>query len=1070
MKIKRIFSIFLVVSSLVCFTIKNIEVMALDTSKINFQKVSVEDGLSSTDITCIYQDNEGYIWIGTSDGLNKYDGNEIETYKHDIKNKKTLSSTYISNIEEDSKGNLWIGTDSGLNILNKRTNEIMRIGLDKTVEKKLSHFNITSIFKDSNDVMWIGTENGLNKYDSTTGEFQKFYYKKNSENSLSHSSITDIEEDDNGYLWVGTKSGVNSINLKTNEIKNKYNTNYELHYIYDLQKDNKGNIWIATKSGILKYDTLNAELKTFNINIGENMNTEVDFIMSDINNDIWMSGSNGAIKYSEKNERTNIFKHNPYDEKSISSNSIKCFLEDSNGIIWIGTNNGVSMVSNTNQFEFLGNNMHTDGTYTIDNVTYLYKDSDGDFWIGTDNNGLYQHKTNQKTKKYSSNNKNNQYSSLSNNIKSITEIAKGIMLVSTDKGLNVIHKETGIVDYHLIKNNYIVEIDTMYTDEDRIIWIGSNDGLYSYDIKKSELKSYNDNFSKYKIGNLSISCIYQDSNNKDILWLGGENKGGLIKFHKTYGILKNYTHNNSNSNSLSYDDINCITSDGNGNLWIGTNIGLNKFNIKDETFINYTVEDGLKNDYINGLLLDSNKNPWLSTNNGLSKFDIKRNKFINFTEMDGLQGMKFNKNSYFQSENGNMFFGGTKGITYFNPENIVEPKHNVTKLSIGDILINGKKINSTKKEIVLNYNKNNIALDFFLPDYKNLNSTTYEYKLEGQDTDWVYSGSRNFVNYTSLKPGNYTFKVKARDGYGKSSNITSVDFKIKNPIWKTPLAYLIYLSVVIGIILYIWNYVKILEKLVQQKTMNLNKQLKENEKLSNDIIKKEKLKNNYFVNLSHELRTPLNVILSTVQLINSVSKDGLLEREKSIRYMNIIQKSSNNLLKIINDIIDSSKIDTGHYKINKKYVDIIYLVEETALNMSKFIEEKGLSIIIDPEIEEKHIYCDPTEIERCIINLLANSVKFTLEGGEIRVYIKQSGDNINIIVEDTGIGISEEDQEVIFNRFEQAKDSNALKSSSSGIGLTLVRQIVTIHRGSIKLESELNKGSRFTITLPINEK
>lgn len=277
---------------------------------------------------------------------------------------------------------------------------------------------------------------------------------------------------------------------------------------------------------------------------------------------------------------------------------------------------------------------------------------------------------------------------------------------------------------------------------------------------------------------------------------------------------------------------------------------------------------------------------------------------------------------------------------------------------------------------------------------------------------------------------------------------------------------MIYISIVIALFIYIFNYVKILRHLVNQKTIKLNKQLEQNKILSQKIIDNEKFKNNYFINLSHELRTPINVINSTVQLINSINVNKGITYEKLNQYMEIIGKNCNNLLKIINDIIDSSKIETGKYKINKKNYDIVYIVEETALNMRKFIEDKGISLIIDPEIEEKIISCDETEIERYIINLLGNAVKFTQEGGEIRVYIKEVENNIEITIEDTGIGISKEDQEFIFKRFEQVEGTKVTKVSSSGIGLTLVKYIIELHGGYIRLESEINKGSRFTIGLP----
>ena len=295
---------------------------------------------------------------------------------------------------------------------------------------------------------------------------------------------------------------------------------------------------------------------------------------------------------------------------------------------------------------------------------------------------------------------------------------------------------------------------------------------------------------------------------------------------------------------------------------------------------------------------------------------------------------------------------------------------------------------------------------------------------------------------------------------------TRIHISFKNAIWKMSVIYIMYFVILLALLIYIYNYFKRLQNSASQKIISLKSELEENKRLSQEIIEYEKFKNNYFVNLSHELRTPINVINSTIQLINLLNSNGNLAYEELNSYMNIICKNCNNLLHILNDIIDTSKIESGKYKINKKNNDIVYLVEEVTLTMSKFIEEKGINLIIDPDMEEKIISCDENEIQRCIINLLSNAVKFTQEGGEIKVYIKENEDNIEITIEDTGIGISKEDQEFIFKRFEQGAGEEITKVSSSGIGLTLVKDIIELHGGYIKLESQINKGSKFTIVLP----
>ena len=434
--------------------------------------------------------------------------------------------------------------------------------------------------------------------------------------------------------------------------------------------------------------------------------------------------------------------------------------------------------------------------------------------------------------------------------------------------------------------------------------------------------------------------------------------------------------------------------------------------------------------------------------------------------MDGIHGYQFNINSSLKNKDGMMIFGSTNGITYFNPEDIENPIGNKNKVVFGDIFIGKNKVSYNNKELILEHYDKDLSIEYFLPIYENLNNITYEYMIEGIDSNWIYVDRKSYLNIKTLEPGKYTLKMRARDGHGNLTKETSMNIRVKSPIWKTPLAYLIYIVILLAIAFYIFNYVKILQNLVNHKTMKLNKQLEENKKLSEEIINNEKFKNNYFVNLSHELRTPINVITSILQLTDNMMRNKTMTYKKAEGYIEIINRNCENLLKIINDIIDSSKIETGNYKINKKNNDIVYIVEEVALNMSNFIEGKGLSLIIDPEVEEKVISCDETEIERCVINLLGNAVKFTPEGGEIRVYIKEVKGYIEITIEDNGIGISKEDQEFIFKRFSQVEGNGATKATSSGIGLTLVKDIVDLHGGYIRLESELNKGSKFTIGLP----
>lgn len=1052
-----------------------IKLWAETLDSVKFENISIDQGLSNENVTSIFQDSKGYMWIGTKDGLNRYDGESIKIYNCTAKSENSLSSTYINDIEEDSYGNIWIATDYGLDFLNIDTDTIIRMK-DLKNKNNLGNLKITSILKSSNeeDIMWVGTENGLMKFDTKNKNIKEFYHEKNNSDSLTSSSITCLEEDENSNIWVGTKKGINIIDKNSKITINKNNAFEDTLFIYYLSKDNLGNMWVSTKQGIYKYNVRHGKKDDITIidtegikKYNENKKSISDisyfgnigvkfyknFIFTDSKNNIWISSNIGAIKYIDDEEKHELFQKDKNMKYSISSNIITSFYEDFNGTIWIGTDKGVNILNDNTIFNY---------AYKDDkNIASILQHKDT-VWVATKFDGIYIY----------DNSDGNLLRSITEDefrlndryITNLFEINEDFILIVTNKDLIIYNTIKNSYREVKIGDDYSSEVSYIYNDEENI-WVASTTDFYCYNIETKEKIYYSQSMIDAGINPGHISYILQDKENKNIIWLGGI-EVGLIKYDKQKGIIDRYINDPLDENSLINNYINCMTFDDSGDLWIGTNIGLSKLDVNTKKFSSYTTSEGLTNDFINSILIDDNGDVWISTNKGLNKFDIKENKFINFTSMDGLYGYQFNLNAGLKLNNGVIIFGSTEGFTYFNPNELVDYNKNENEVVIGDIYIEKDKVMYDGKELVLDYNYKNLYINYFLPDYQNINNITYEYMIEGIDTDWNYINSRSSLDFKNLEPGKYILKIRARDGHGELTNETSMNIRVKNSMWKTPLAYLIYLSILLGLLIYIFNYVKILRHLVNQKTMKLNNQLEENKRLSRELIENEKFKNNYFVNLFHELRTPINVIVSTVQLINSFIKNKNMSYEKFSQYMDIISKSCDNLLKIINDIIDSSKIETGKYKIHKKNNDIVYIVEEAALNMSKFIEEKGLSLIIDPDMEELIISCDETEIERCIINLLGNAVKFTEEGGEIRVYIKEIEDSIEITIEDTGIGISQEDQEFIFKRFSQVENSGSIKVSSSGIGLTLVKYIVELHGGYVKLESELNRGSKFTIGIP----
>ena len=596
------------------------------------------------------------------------------------------------------------------------------------------------------------------------------------------------------------------------------------------------------------------------------------------------------------------------------------------------------------------------------------------------------------------------------------------------------------------------------------MWIGTRGGISTFD-REENFTSYNEVLEKNGIYEKTISAIYEDS--EGIMWFGLGNDGGLVSYNRETGEVKNYLNDENNENSLSFNNVRSISEDGYGNIWIGTQDGLNKLNKKTEKFTVYSFNDGLSNNFIYGVIIDDYDNIWATTNYGLSMYDQNEEKFVRYYEADGLATNEFNGFSYHKNKDGQIYVGGVNGVTKFNPREL-QLKMETSNVIIDSIKTIGGLEVDLRHKVVLEYDSRELYIKFFIPEYKNMNQMQYAYKLEGMDSEWTFSGTENYARYASIPPGKYKMLIAGRNYNGVWSDISSVEIKVKNSIFKTPIAYIIYILIVLAVIYFFYNQVKILDSLVTQRTQELNNKLHENKKLYKRLIEAEQYKNNYFVNLSHELRTPLNVILSMEQLIRSLVKSGKkIDNDKMEDYMNTLGGNSKRLLNLINNIIDTSKIDSGAYKLNKEEVDIVCLVEDTALSMVELARSKNIDLIVDPEVEELSISCDRLDIERCIVNLIGNAIKFTESEGSIIVTVSELDDKVKITVKDTGVGIDEKYHNSIFDRFGQVYDVSSEEFGGSGLGLTLTKNLINLHGGEISVVSKVGEGSEFIIILPI---
>lgn len=1014
-----------------------------------FNNINIEQGISQSTIEDIFQDSEGYIWLGTNDGLNRYNGYEFKIYNYE-EYQNSISHNGITDITEDKYGNIWVNTVSGVNKINKKTEKISNY---TEINGKIKEDSTTEIIVTKDNNILVGTYEGLNIYNAKEDRFDIILEQKD---GILSSCIYSIDEDINGNIWIGTELGLNKLS-KDFKVLETYTSESEIYNIFC--DDENGFVWVGSdSSGLLKIDTKTKEVKQYINNI-EDLNSlpanQVGVIIRDSKGNLWVGTTNGLARYNEKNDSFDVYKNKVYDKNSLVYNDVRSIIEDREGVLWVGTYSGISIFDTESSIKYYNAGLD-DGYLLSENMVHgIYEDDEGYLWVGSRTKGVNIIDRENNTSKSISMENNNVIQS--NSINDITGY-KDFIFVATDAGVLKINKKENTIQNYNLEDGLIGEnVKDIFVCDKNYLWIGSTNGLNLLDIENDKIIDMTD----YVDEGSYVKYIYQGQDGS--YYIGFLRDGGLGIIEPNSKETKYYKNIPNDKTSISSNRIRYINEDSKGNIWIGTSYGLNKYDPKTKVFKRYTTSDGIANNTIYGVLVDDNDNIWVSTNKGISQIDTKNNTVNNLSVTDGLQGSEFNGNAAFKSKSGELFFGGINGLNAFYPED-VNSINNKSKVIFDGFKVNDKDyldINGLK----FDNNTENIKIKFFTPVYSSNKNISYEYELIGSNSSKATT-KENYVIYNDLLPGKYTFKVRAVDSRGDISDSETIEFSIKYPFWMSPIACFIYLVIAILFIINNKYKLKYLDRLVKSRTKELEEQMIKNEELYNNNIKIEENKNKYLVNLSHELRTPLNVISSTNQLLLELSKKDNIKSDKLAYYIDISERNCNRLLNLVNNILDNTKLQSKMYTLNLKEVDIIYLVEETSLTLIDYIKSKSIELIIDPEVEEKIILCDDYEIERCIVNLVSNAAKFTPEGGNITITIKDLDDKVMISVLDTGVGIEEKYHKTIFDRFNQVDNDES--KGGSGLGLSITSKIVELHKGEIYVESKVGEGSNFVIILPVD--
>ncbi|MEO9872360.1 hybrid sensor histidine kinase/response regulator transcription factor [Ekhidna sp.] len=1019
----------------------------------SFKNFNVEDGLSYSLVFEIIKDQYGFMWFGTTDGLNKFDGYEFTVYQNIPGDTTSLPDNSIWGLLEDSKGNIWIGTDGGgLSFFNREKETFYTYKHDADNPNSLVHNSVNSIIEDRTGALWIGTFGGGISHESSPGVFENFVHNEEDTTSLSHNFVHQIFEDQDGQIWAGTKSGLNLFDPITRSFKRITRDKYDLENdnVLSIAQDKNGLLWLGTwEAGLISF---NKESDIFtSYTLTEELNNRVAYVTVDSDNTVWAGYVGGGLISIDESNTLSTSINDPQNSSSIANNSVWMIYEDDLKNIWVGTEGGVS-VFNLNQKPINALTASDLSPAFRSNVITSFSETQEGILFSTEAEVGLQTKE---------------------SVKKIIEVPDiWSMLHSTGNEIWVSSYGHGVfrydANYKLIHNylnpiNKSIENATyLFEDKSGIVWIGTfGEGLFSYDPKADYFMFY----ALLDSGNHdSPPVLNMIDESNGTLWIGTYNKG-LIKLNVEKGLIERI--DTESKTPISHNTVLSLHLDQEGFLWIGTDGGgLNCLNTKTGMVTLKTTHDGLPSNVILGILEDDDKNLWLSTNSGISKFNTQLSSFVNYDQSHGLASKGFNPDAFFKDSSGQFFFGSGNGFNFFHPDSI-RPSTYFPPVFFSDFKVLNKSVHLAEgllnkhinlvETISLNYKQNFFTLNFAALEYFAPEKIDYAYQLDGFSSDWIYTPASNRqATFTNLDHGEYTLNVKASNSDGFwGDNIKSTRLVILPPPWKTWWAYALY-----GV-----SFIAVSFAMVRM--INVRQQLKSSLRLEQLERKKmeeiDHLKSRFFAGISHEFRTPLTLISSPI--------DQLIRKFKSnheVRWpLELVKRNADRLLRQINQLLDLSKIEAGKLRLQVSKSDIINWVKITASSFESKAANEDIDFSVSLPEEPIVMFYDKNKVEQVLINLLSNAFKHTNPGGNIRLSVAHSNSNIALEVANDGLEIPKEYQEKIFGRFYQIGQTKR-PVEGSGIGLALVKEFIELHHGSVEVR-RVDPWTVFALSIPSSD-
>lgn len=1039
-----------------------------------FEHYSQENGLSNNQVQCVFQDRRGFMWFGTSKGLSRFDGYRFRVFENDPEDESTLRGNLVRCIFQNSKGDLFIGTENGgLNLYN-RFNEKFSHPLDNFPELNLSQASANCIAEDQNGTLWIGTDDGLLVYNPAGVLSRLDPGELSPQNPFKGNYVRVLTFTDDGKLWMGTNNGIFVLDTARNEVAPfdlplPDSQNLE---IWELLTGNDGKLWVGTydNGAFLLNSSYSVEQHILPDRFNERSRT-VRSIAPDRNGNYWLGTRGGVFIYRHGEGITGSFHHDERESKSLSGNSVLAVFHDAKGDTWIGTRSGISFLVHSKQVFRSFRGMPDDNRYLNSKELYAFwLAPDNTLWIGTEDGGVNIYNPKNQTFEYLVSDPDNPATVSSDCIKAFMDDGKGNVWVGTFRGgISVVNQKTRktIKQYRFNTNiaNSLGDdrVWDLLRDRQGNIWAGTSAGIERFNPQT-------DGFTLLNIfpENTQVNWIRQDSAGD--LWIGGRDE--IVIYSPESGVLHRYKEYSR-----------AFIEDSKGRFWIATlNKGLARYSKNEGPLSYFTEKEGLANNQTLCILEDNNRFLWISTTHGLSRFNPETGFFETFSAKDGLQNDQFSYGAELKFPNGDLAFGGINGFNVFNP---LEVRTNdfAAPIVLTDLRIfnrsvpigNGKKdilpgsITETE-EIHIPFQQNVITIEFAALNYVNSEGNLYSYFLEGFDKAWNDPSTNRMATYTNLDPGEYTLHIKSFiPGIPDAGKGAKLIIRILPPYWKTWWFKIFILIVIAALFTLLVQFLLNREKLKNQLVFERIKAKK--------LHELDMLKIRFFTNISHEIRTPLTLILGPLEKLM-----GKNVPEKEVpQLIDIMHRNARQLNRLINQILDFRKLDTGNLKLNLTDGDMVSYIESIVHSFNHMAAEKEIELRFNSTSEKLLARFDPDKIEKIVNNLLSNAFKYTEKDGRIAVNLSvvfegdKSGKEleaieqrfVNISVIDSGKGISEKHVDKIFIRFFQSDEKSELPGT--GIGLALVKELVKLHKGDVFVSSKPGKGSKFTVKLPFIE-